>query len=288
MIHTKTKIRSLLLLTSLGLSLCAQAGEDYSKRSPKTVIEQPVREPRFWLSLAAGGEFDVHATKFISNGDGTLFSGGVGLPAKIQSRDFRATHDIGVINARLEVGYIICPAVSLFAGFTYSHADGDEARKAGRVSDPTGAFGRVGGVYDIYANVSDYNAYAGMGGIKLILPPTVLDSIHVPRAIAPYISASAGGKYVEATDVSFFNGGNNRFLNTGRAQLYDDSWVFTGEVNLGLDITVARSFSVVVETGYGYDTKPEAGGQVLPGLNGVDRGGDRVYNTVSLGGKVKF
>lgn len=288
MIPTKTKIRSLLVLTSLGLSLCAQAGEVYTAQ--KEVIPQRApHEARLWVSLAAGGEFDVHATKFISNGGGTLFTrGGVGLPVKVQSRDFASTHAAGMLNGRLEVGYLLTNEISLFGGFTYSHVDGNDSRKAGRVTDLAGTFGPAREVYDLYADVGDYNAYAGMVGIKLLLPRAVMDSMGAPRTISPYISGSVGGKYVEASDIRFYNGGGPRFLNTQRVTLYDDSWVFTTELNLGIDFEVAHNFSIVAEAGYGFDTKPEAGGQVLPGLNGTDKGGDRVYNTVSLGGKLKF
>jgi hypothetical protein len=286
MINKSLKLGSLMLLGSLALSLCAQAGQDYSKSSKNPIVE-PVQEPRFFISLSAGGEFDIHATKFISNGGGDFGAGGViTLPTKIQSRDFSATHD-PVINGKLEVGYIVSPYLSLFTGFTYSHANGNDSRKVGSVRDPVGLFGAAGGVYDLIADVEDYNAYSGLAGAKLTLPRFALDAIHAPRALTPYISVSAGGKYVEATQVRFFNGGGNRFLSTRDFAIYDDSWVFTSQANLGLDYQITRNFSLVTESGFGYDTKLDRGSKPA-GLNGVNRGGDRFYNTVSLGGKVTF
>ncbi len=280
------KINSLLLLSTVCLATAAQAGTDadYSKSS-KQVIQQPVKEPRFYLSLSAGGEFDIHATKYISNGNGDLgVPGAYSLPVKVQSRDFTALHDPGVINGVLEAGYKFNDVITLFAGFTYSHANGD-SHGAGRVTDPSGVFGPVGGVYELNARVSRYQAYTGRAGFKLTLPRTLLNIIHAPEAITPYFSASAGGKYVEATTVRFTAG---NFLDTGRVGLYDSDWVFTSQATFGYEYAFTRNFSAVLESGYGYDTKPERSNARLAGVSGVNDGGNRLYSTVSLGAKVKF
>ena len=279
----KNKLSSFLLLSSVCLAAAAQAGEDYSKSS-KEVIQKPVTEPRFYLSLSAGGEFDIHATKFISNGGGDLGVPGVtSLPTKVQSRDFTAMHDPGVINGVLEAGYKFNDLLTVFAGFTYSHADGD-SHGVGRVTDPFGAFGPAGGIYELNAKVSQYEAYTGRAGIKLTLPRTLLDIIHAPRAITPYLSASAGGKYIEEQHARFTAG---NFIDE-RVGLYDGSWVFTSQVTFGYDYALTRNFSVILESGYGYDTKPERSDSRLPGVTGVNDGGDRLYSTVSLGAKVRF
>ena len=48
-------------------------------------------------------------------------------------------------------------------------------------------------------------------------------------------------------------------VDTGRLQLYDSSWVFTAEAQLGYDLQLTRNISVILENGYGYDTAPERG-----------------------------
>ncbi len=217
----------------------------------------------------AGGEFDIHATKFISNGGGDLGIPGVTwLYTKVQSRDFTAMHDPGVVNGNLEVGYKINSFATVFAGFTYSHAGGD-SHNVGRVTDPFGAFGPAGGIYDLNAKVSDYEAYTGRAGFKLTLPRTLLDFIHAPRAITRHFSASAGGKYVEEVHARFTAG---NFLND-RVGLYNDSWVFTAEALFGYEYAINPMFSVVLESGYGDHTKPERSGDRLRFVNGVNDGG---------------
>lgn len=282
-----TKLHSLLAVSTLCLTVAAHAGQDYTKSSKdvsKDVIEKPVYTPRYYLSLSAGGEFDIHATKFISNGGGDVgIPGVISLPIKVQSRDFTAVHDPGVINGNLEAGYKVNDAFTVFAGFTYSHADG-QSHGAGRVTDPSGFFGPAGGNYELNLSVNQYQAYTGRAGFKLTMPRYLLDLIHAPRSITPYLSASAGGKYVEESHARATAG---NFINTDVA-LYDDSWVFTSQVTLGYEWAFTPHASLVLESGYGYDTKPERAGQRLAGFNGGNDGGDRLYSTVSLGGKVRF
>ena len=278
----KKKLSSLLALSTVCLAAASYAGGDYSKNT-KNVIEAPKREPRLYVSLSAGGEFDIHATKFISNGGGDVGFPGTSLPVKVQSRDFTSTHDIAVINGNLEVGYQINSFLTVFGGFTYSHSEGDDSRGLGRLNDPSGFFGPLGGVYELRASISEYQAYTGKLGLKANLPRTILDLIHAPKIITPYISLAAGGKYIESQHARFFAAG----YDSGSVELYEDSWVFTGQVNLGYDIAFTPNFSVVFESGYGYDTKPERGNG-LPGTSGVNDGGDRLYSNVSLGAKLKF
>ena len=277
------KITSLFALSTLCLAVAAHAGEDPSKSS-KEVIEKPAADPRFYVSLAAGGEFDIHATKFISNGGGDLgVPGAFSLPVKVQSRDFTAVHDPGVINGQLEAGYKLTPEFSVFGGFTYSHADGD-SHGAGGISDPSGIFGPAGGAYELNFKVSQYQAYTGRAGFNLTIPRYVLNLIHAPASITSFISASAGGKYVEASRARVTAGS---FLDDN-VGLYDDSWVFTANASLGYNWQVSRCFAVVFESGYGYDSKPERSSDRLSGVSGVNDGGSRLYSTVSLGGKVLF
>ncbi len=287
---------SLLLATLAGVASTARAGVEYKSPAKdgkdKEVIQQaPPAEPKFYVSVSGGGEFDIHATKFISNGNaifnGTPYVAGFAgnlSSAKIQSRDFTSTHDF-VTNARADVGYQVLPYLSLFGGFTYSHANGHE-RRVGFVNDNVGVISGVAQKYDLYASVGDYQAYAGRGGFKLTLPRTILDFIHAPKAITPYFTGSVGGKYVESQEVSFYSGTRPRFVDTGYGTLYGNSWVLTAEAAFGYELKLTRNASVVLESGYGYDSKLERGN--LPGVAGVNDGGSRLYSTVSLGGKVKF
>ena len=91
---------------------------------------------------------------------------------------------------------------------------------------------------------------------------------------------------VESQDVRFYSGTRPTFVDTGFETLYGNSWVFTTEAEFGYELKLTRNASVVFESGYGYDSKLERGS--LSGVTGADRGGERLYSTVSLGGKIKF
>ena len=287
------KTGSLLLATLAASAMPALAGETYSAsaKDKNPVIEKPKTEPRFYVDLLAGGEFDIHATKFVSNGTAN-FSPTIPLPGLIESRDFQSTHDIGVINGRLELGYKILPYLSVFTGATYSHSGGNSERPLGYVADPTGAFGAVGGRYDLFAGVGQYQAFAGIAGIKINTPRTLLDLLHIPKAIKPYASLSAGGKFDDDQYIRFYNGAAGgvpagAIVDTGRLSMYRASWVGTFEGELGYDVQLTRNISINLEDGYGYDTKPERGN--LPGaFSGTNNGGNRLYSTVSLGAKLSF
>ena len=301
---TRHPVRTLLALTA-GLALpavAAQAGSDLTadtSKSPKEVLQRPVRAPRFYLSLGGGAEFDEHATKWLSNGGGFLASRptvdlgfgpqSVALPVKITSKDFHNTHEVPAI-ARAEAGYQITDWLSVFGGFTYEHAHGDKAVRFGQVRDPGGFFGDPTAVRDLYANIGDYEAYTDRAGFNLALPRTILDLIHAPKAIKPFVSYSAGGKFVEPSRAQFFSPG---LLDTGNLKLYDASWVFTNDLQFGYEVDFTRNLGVFFQSGYGYDTKLERndnGGRSpqAAGLNGTNKGSDRFYSTVNLAAKVRF
>ena len=308
------KTCALLLAATAAASLCAQAGIDdtatSSKDVNKNVIEKPPSVPKFYVEIGATGEFDYHATKFISDGaanfggNGDVFpiavpvalarpasvlgfpgSAAAPLPAVIQSRDFTSTHDVGAIDGHVNFGYIINPLITVYAGFVYTHDDGQDSRRLGTVDDVDGVYsGVVGGRYNLYADVGQYQAYSGIAGLKVTLPRTVLDLIHAPKFITPYFSASVGGKYLDSQHVRFFSDevGVNQTI-----RLYDPSLVFTTQGGLGYELKISRNFSVNIDTNYGYDTKPDHPTNNL-GFNGIDRGGNRLFETVGLSAAFKF
>lgn len=287
--------RVCLLLTVILASVAhGRAGQDESEKpASKNVIDTPVKEARFYFKLGATGEFDeYHVTKFIS--DGTADFGAVGrfsLPARTQTRDFASAHDVATVGTRFSVGYVVNPTVSLFVGFGYSHNDGDSSRRLGSVTDVDGAFGAVGGRYDLYGDMGQYQSYAGFAGARLTLPRTLLNLLHAPRFISSYFSFSLGAKYLDGQHVRFYSGGVDAVNTT--IQLYDSSVVFTSQGGFGYEFRLARNFSVELDTNYGYDTKPERGDTRLNGRNnnpfqGINQGGDRFFQQVSLSAKLRF
>ena len=289
------KSGSLLLAALAVAALPAFAGETTvtsSSKDKNPVIEKPATEPRFYVNLLAGGEFDNGVTDFLSDGRGvnvgrpptSAIGSRVNIPAFFQARDFNETHDSPAINGRLELGYKIKPYLSVFVGGTYSHADGKSRANVGTVIDTNGSFGGAGQRYNLFAGVGQYQSFSGIGGIKLTTPRTILDLLHLPHAIKPYLVLSAGAKYVDNQFIRFYTD-NTAIVDTGRFKLYDESWVFTAEAQLGYELQLTRNFSINLENGYGYDTKPDRGS--LPAV-GVNHDGDRFYSTVSLGAKLTF
>ncbi len=288
------KTGSLLLAALAAAALPAFAGDTVStdSKDKNPVIEKPSTEPRFYMSLMGGGEFDNGVADFLSNGNaaftvpvaGARPLAGAPLIGYFQAREFQETHDVAVANGRLELGYKILPYLSVFAGGTYSHAGGNDRANVGTVSDPFGAFGTPGQRYNLFAGVGQYQAFAGMAGFKITTPRTILDLLHIPKAVKPYATFSAGGKYVDDQYIRFYTD-NEAIVDSARFKLYDESWVFTAEAQLGYDLQLTRNVSVILENGYGYDTAPDHGN--LPAA-GIDRSGSRFYSTVSLGAKISF
>ena len=216
----------------------------------------------------------------------TSVPAGVSLPAIIQSRDFTSTHDAAATNGRFNFGYIVNPLITVYGGFVYSHDFGDDSRRLGRVTDPSGYFGPAGANYDLYGDVGRYQSYAGIAGVKFTLPRTLLNAIHAPKFITPYFNVSAGGKYLDSQHIRFYSGGVDA-VDTPTIKLYDPSLVFTTEGGFGYEFKVSRNFSINLDTDYGYDTKPQNPGRPA-GITGVDKGGDRLYETVGLSASFKF
>ena len=290
-LNASIRAAALLVTASLGMTIAAQAGDETTTRTysnkDKNVIQQPApAEPKFYVDLLGSAEFDIHATQFLSNGN-TTFTGAGGGPigARVHSVPFETVHD-PVVDAGMDVGYHVLPYLSIFANFTYSHGNGHDHRVGTLVDDDGAVLGGLGNRYDLYARLGDYQSYAGRAGVKVALPRTLLDLIHAPKAISPYFSLTGGGKYVESQDISFVSGTRPTIVDTGYGTLFGNSWVFTGEALFGYELKLTRNFSVVLEDGYGYDTKLQRGN--LPGFNGLNRSGDRLYSTVSLGARIKF
>ena len=295
------KTGSLLLAALAASALPAFAGDttvSSSSKDKNPVIEKPVTEPRFYVNLLAGGEFDTGQLDFLSNGNANLgfarplpaVAGAVPvLPAFFQARQFSEAHDPAVINGRLEIGYQVLPYLSAFVGATYSHAGGDSRANVGTVVDEFGQYGGfrgAGGRYDLFAGVGQYQAFSGIAGIKLNTPRTLLDLLHIPRAIRPYAVLSAGAKYVDDQYIRFYTA-DPGIVDTGRLRLFDQSFVLTAEAQLGYELSLTRNLSVNVESGYGYDSSPQRGGLPIY-YQGINAAGQRLYSTASLGLKLRF
>jgi hypothetical protein len=284
------------LAVSTLLGTCAlsglHAGTEYVSSKDKNPVAPvpPPAFPRFYLSIGGGGDVDYKSTKFISNGGGTL----LGLPADINARYYPKVHD-ATLRGEFTLGYNVNEMFSVFGRFEYNHAF-TSRENIGNVRDVNNLFGADPTAhYDVNADLSDYEAYAGKGGVRVALP------IRQIPFIKPYFSAAVGGKYVEATSANFTinSDNNNTVANLGEARLYRGSWVFSSDARLGVECEITRNIALNVEGGIGYDTKltrarQHSGGnprrptvQDLGGT-GVSQGGDRLYSPLTASVKVSF
>lgn len=269
------------LFVTQTLSLCvlstAYAGETDNSQDTKDVVpsKPTVSEQRFYARLGIGGDVDLYATKFLSNGGGTL----LGDPARFDARYFPKVHD-ETHRAELEAGYWITPAVAIFGRFDYTHAY-TSREPIGYVENLSGQFGAPA-VLPVSVDLSDYEAYAGSIGVKLKLPTKL--------PVKPYLSTSIGAKYIEPTYADFNVGSGANLTSLGRVHLYDTSWAFTTDVRLGFDYQVSRNFALGLEAGIAYDAKLDrgSGDTSLDGTTGINDGGNRLYIPLTAHARFQF
>jgi hypothetical protein len=287
----------LLKLSAIGLcaftAVTASAG-DYSKKA----IVPPPQCPPWYITLGGGAEFDSDATKFFPDFGGYVLTPTGEVPTiflnslTAQAADFAHTHDV-TASARAELGYFFNQYVAVFAGFTYNSASGKDNVFMG---DST----LFGNEFEVRADVSDYTAYSARLGFRLYAPDSWVCWTHLP--LKAYFAYSAGGKSTNGTDISFFVPGIERIdLN----DFYDSGWIFTNDMQVGVEFKLFGCATIGLESGIGYDTKLhrndhrrmvdydlllEDGAVVIDTANflvtGVNMGGDRFY--VPLTGYIKF
>ena len=270
---------------------------DYKSAKDKNVIQPPApKPPRFYLSIGGGGDVDYTATKFLSNGGGTLG----GEPARFDARTYPKVHDL-TARGEFTAGYNLNQVVSFFGRFEYEHAY-TSRENIGSVEDTAGLFGtnRTRN-YDVSADLRDYQSYTGKGGVRVNIP------IKQIPFVKPYFTAAVGGKYLDGTSADVQIDGDSSFNNpvsdVGRVALYRSGWVISSDARLGLELALTRHLAFDLEGGIGYDGKPERAhtsshnnngngfNATTPeslGLTGVNDGGDRLYSPLTAAVKVSF
>lgn len=272
---------ALLSVTLLGSS--AFAGPEDSKDAKKQVMEQPDTAPKFYLSLGGNTDFDLHAVYYTTDAVGSAF----GLPATVEARSFGATHD-QPYSVHAEFGYVASPHWEIFGTVYYDGADGNDER-VGTVSDPTGAIGAVGAKHALNAEFDDYHSIGiELGARYFFLPKTA--------RLRPFISVSAGGRYIDSQDITFSVAG----VGSTTASFYDDSFSLSASFLAGVEFAITDRFSVGVQSGISYQfEQTERDEKLTPnsaqfttggiaGLQGANDDGDRLYIPVAVYGKFRF
>lgn len=198
--------------------------------------------PTLVFLVGAGAEINTGATDFLCREDfGTLSDEFRGR----RELDFSSVYDVAFAT-RAELGYYITPCFALFAGFTYNHSDASEVTFDDDVTitDPV----------HVRMAIGEYTAYAGRGGFKLYTPESWTDWTGLP--FRSYVTYSAGGKYVEGIGVGLhFIEPQETIDYSYNYDLYKDSWVFTTDMQLGIEYKLGCCTSIGFEAGVGYDSK---------------------------------
>ncbi len=229
------------LLHLLGIVAClvaapitsALAGPDYSK----TTVEaspQPVADPRWYVSIGGGTDFDYGVTDFSNR----VFANLGGPALDIRNHPFDEVYDTNFFRIQAEVGYVLRPSLEIFANFRYSAADSEPTRGSFLVLPPNGARA------EIFDKWGDYRSYGGELGLRYFFLPK-------EARFRPYISLSGGAASVDSIDLRASLGDGTVLFQGG---FYNSSVVGTGAALLGVEVAIARHFSIGVDAGVRYES----------------------------------
>jgi hypothetical protein len=213
-----------------------------------------------WSTTFTGGAAVPAGGEFHEGGRGTV----LGLPTDVEAKTNGDIFDPG-IGWRAGVGYGVSRNVEVFGDFVWGRAEASEL-----------SVGNVASL-DLRAAFGNYTSYGVDGGMRYHFAPGA--------GIAPYVSALAGFRRVEAISGTFSVPAAGVTLRD--TPFFDDSTVpvFGGDV--GVLFAVSPRVSLGVETGLRYHTDlSEIEGLAGTGLENLNDAGSRWSMPIS--GVVRF
>ncbi len=253
----------------------AVAGPAPADTSKKQVVQRD-NEPKWYISLGAGAEFDLGATRFSERSRTGFASPNAGFAlgaGNIAAQTYNDVYDVANLGIHAEVGYVVSKDGEIFASLKYSHGFADT------VQIGSGNFGI--GTEPIFANFDDYNSIGIEAGFRYFFLPK-------SSRIRPYVSFAAGATYVFDIDTRFFLGDSTPVFGTG---FYQGGVVATGALLAGVEYALSRNFSVGAESGvrYEFPLSERDRDLNLSGINpSINNAGDRFYVPVRFYGKFRF
>ena len=250
----------------------------------KNVVQQAEPECNWYVSVGGGFDADYGGTDFVREhnipsqfGIATLH-----VPSTSWNDAFDTPYRI-----EAEVGYALGQHVELFGRFSYDAADGQS-------TDAYLHIARVG--LELENKWDDYRSYGGEVGLRYLF-------LSRDHCIRPYISLSGGATRVDSIGVTVRAANNVGNIHTGDVlfdgAFYGDSTVATGTVLAGLEVRIARCFSIGADAGLRYQSRltdddndlsrATLAGTVFPNLDKVNNNaGDRLYCPVTFYAKIRF
>lgn len=273
-----------------GMSATTFAGvevlPDYSKDKKTIVQQQPVCDPRWYISVGGGGDFDFGATD-INHAFTSDFVAGVPVTAFIKSHDWNAVYD-PAWRLQGELGYELMSHLELFGLFKYAQAAATD-----RATGSHAALTSIGGDIPLNIQFGHYNSYGGEIGVRYFFLPK-------ESRIRPYVSISAGGTYMNGIDIHLTadpsSVGGPPVVTAYRGGFFNDSWIGTGAAMLGIEMAIDCHWSVGIEGGARYESQPDENDRNFAGfVRNVPVGAFRQINNDSadrlycpVNGYVKF
>ena len=298
---TKTTTAALsALLLSAGFITSSFAGpeslRDNSKDKMVQAVEQPICDPRWYISIAGGADFDSGRTDL----NKAVFGESIApfTNAFIQEHKWSDVYD-HAWRIQGEIGYAWTEHLEVFGLFKYAHADATDRTRG---SEVTTDFSFIGGPifhFPISSEWDDYSSYGGELGLRCYFFPR-------KARIRPYFQVSGGITHVDRigirtfVDESAVGGPSDQEVYDGG--FFNDSWVATVGGAVGVEVALTCHWSIGAQGGVQYDGVLDDNDRDLNTAgfnfggpfnttfrfaNGVNNdSGDRLYFPVS--GYVKF
>lgn len=250
---TKTFFLALALAFSGAAFTTTFAGSaDYSK-DKAIVAPAPVCDPRWYISIGGGFDFDYGATDFVNGVDAQVFPPDDFYVEHLRSHTYNDVYDNSIYRIQGEVGYVLNPHMELFGLFKY--AGGYGYRQYGDVDIEFDT------QYPLYIDFGDYRSWGGELGFRYFFLGE-----NAPWHVRPYVSISGGATYVENISVNGYYDYNTTASSdwapfvTGN--VYDESLVGTGALLLGIEVPINCHWSFGLEGGVRYESQLDASGDI--------------------------
>ncbi|MEY2525648.1 MAG: hypothetical protein QOE73_419 [Verrucomicrobiota bacterium] len=276
----KTKLMFSAAFLTSGFLISSFAGpasmSDYSKEKNPVVEQQPVCDPRWYISIGAGTDFDYQGTDFFNGARALAFGGAVLLD--INSHTYDSVYNTNFYRIQGEFGYVLSRHLEVFGMFKYSHADSEITSGSTATVDLKGPV-----TFVLTDHWGDYSAWGGELGLRYFFLPK-------EARFRPYVSISGGATAVDDIHLLVVDDTGSTAFD---GALYDSSVVGTVALLVGVEVAVSCHFSVGVDAGVRYETKLDGNDSDLidqgySTISNVNNAGDRLYCPVTVYGKFRF
>lgn len=303
----KTKTLTRVLFIAAGL--CAASANVFSGPEPLgagkeskevQLLPAPVCDPRWWISVGGGAEWDIGSTDFSRDFHFTRFgfitgAGPFSVSERSPALEWDDVYDT-TWRARGEIGFALTQHLDIFGAFNYAHADSAGFQDWG-VFSVSAFFGTA--TFPLRAKFDDYDSIGGELGFRYYF-------LSRQARFRPYVSLSGGASHVDNIDINVvanaagLGGPDDSPYFSG--PFFQETWVGTGTAVLGLEANLTCHWTIGVNGGAHYQTRLEQDDTELrrfrtfggvPFLGGTTRIGtanDDVGDrwTVPVTGYVKF